>query len=191
MTFSTPLASLREFFDMRRVYAPVHREPGERTPCDFAPDRVEARDGHRLGRIVHDHIHAGCLLEGADVAPVSAHDAALHLLIGERDDSAGHLGDMLGSHPLDGIRDQLAGALFALLAGLCFDLPDDAGHIAACLFLHFVKENLAGLVAGQLRHLLKLEHLIVVELLDFACAAVHGTLALVESLLALVDLLEA
>ncbi len=102
--------------DVGRVDAAVEGQAGQGAAGDLAADRVEAGDGHGFGRVVHDHVHAGGLLEGADVAAVAAHDAAFHLLVGQRDHRGGHFGDMLGGHPLDGVSDQLAGAFLALLA---------------------------------------------------------------------------
>ena len=75
---------LDHLLDARRVDAPVGDEAGERQPRDLAPHRVEAGDDHRLGRVVDDEVDAGGRLERADVAPLAADDAALHVVGGQR-----------------------------------------------------------------------------------------------------------
>ena len=65
---------------MRRVDASVLDQLGQSPAGDLTPDRVEGRDSDRFGGVVHDHVHTGGLLEGVDVAPVAADDAAFHLV---------------------------------------------------------------------------------------------------------------
>ena len=52
---------------------------------DFAADGVEAADDDHAGRVVDDHVDAGGLFEGADVAAFAADDAALHFVAGNID----------------------------------------------------------------------------------------------------------
>ncbi len=54
-------------------------------PGDLAADRVEAADDHHARRVVDDHVDAGRLFEGADVAPFAADDPALHFVAGNID----------------------------------------------------------------------------------------------------------
>ena len=180
-----------DLLDVRRMDAAIHRQAAEGAAGDLAPHRVEAGDGHGFGRIVHDHVHAGGLLEGLDVAPVAAHDAALHLFVGQHHHGGGHFGHMLGGHALDGIGDQLAGALLAFLAGLGLDLAIDAGHIGARFLFDCRHQFLLGVLRGELGDLLQLRHLVFVELVDVVGALVHRALALVEVLFALLELIGA
>ena len=52
---------------------------------DLAANVVEGADDDHPGRIVDDDVHAGGLLEGADVAAFAADDAALHVVAGDID----------------------------------------------------------------------------------------------------------
>ena len=69
-----------DLLDPPGVDAAVLDELGQGQAGDLAPDRVEAADEHRLGRVVDDQVDAGGLLQGADVAALAADDAALHLV---------------------------------------------------------------------------------------------------------------
>ena len=69
-----------DLLDPSGVDAPVLDELREGQAGDLAAHRVEAADDHRLGRVVDDQVDARGLLEGADVAPLAADDAALHLV---------------------------------------------------------------------------------------------------------------
>ena len=69
-----------DLLDAAGVDAAVGDELGDGDPGDLAADRVEAREDDRLGGVVDDEVHAGRLLEGADVAALAADDAALHLV---------------------------------------------------------------------------------------------------------------
>ena len=69
-----------DFFDARRVDAAVLHELLQADAGDLAAHRIEAADDHHARRVVDDHVHAGRLLEAADVAPLAADDAALHVV---------------------------------------------------------------------------------------------------------------
>ena len=79
----------------------------ERQPRDLATDRIEAGDDDRVRRVVDDHVDAGRQLERADVPALAPDDAALHLVVGQRDGGHGDLRRVLGGDPLDGERDDL------------------------------------------------------------------------------------
>ena len=80
-------------------------------PGDLAADGVEAADDHHAGRVVDDHIDAGRLFEGADVAPFAADDAALHFVAGNIDRAGRALGGVGGGVALDGGEQDVAGLL--------------------------------------------------------------------------------
>ena len=73
----------------------------ERQPGDLAADRVEAADDHHARRVVDDHVDAGGLFEGADVAPFAADDPALHFVVGNIDRAGGGFGRVGGGVALD------------------------------------------------------------------------------------------
>ena len=81
----------------------------QRDPPDLASHRVEAREDDGFGRVVDDEVDAGHLLERADVAAFSADDPALHVVARDVDDRDGRLGGVVGSDPLDGNADDVAG----------------------------------------------------------------------------------
>ena len=85
------LLLLEDLFDVRRVDAAILHQLGQRAAGNLTPHRVEARNGHGFGRIVHDHVHAGSLLEGVDIAAVAANDAPLHFLGWDGHHRGGHL----------------------------------------------------------------------------------------------------
>jgi len=78
------LGLVDDVLDAAWVDAAVLDELGERQASHLAADRVEAAEHDRVRRVVDDEVDAGGLLEGADVAPLAADDAALHLIGGDR-----------------------------------------------------------------------------------------------------------
>ena len=87
------------------VDAAVRDEALEREAGDLPSDGVEARKDDDFGRIVDDEFDAGRVLDGADVAPLAADDARLHVVVGQRHDgdrrlrSAG-VSSMMSSMPV-------------------------------------------------------------------------------------------
>ena len=77
---------LHHLLDARGMDASVLDELVQRLPRDLAAHRVEAGQDHCLRRVVDDEIDARCHLQRADVAPLAADDAALHLLARQRYD---------------------------------------------------------------------------------------------------------
>ncbi len=90
-----------ELFDARGMNAAVGDELVERFAGNFAAHGVECADDHHAGRIVDDHVHARGFLEGADVSPLAADDAALHFVAGDIDGAGGGFGRVGGGEPLD------------------------------------------------------------------------------------------
>ena len=122
---------LDDLLDARRVDAAVDDQALEGDAGDLAAEGVEAGEDDRLGRVVDDQVDAGRRLEGADVAPLAADDAALHLVVGEHDDRDGGLGDVVRGRALDGHADDALRLLVGLLAGLVLDALDDVGGLDA------------------------------------------------------------
>ena len=116
---------------------------------DLAANRVVARDYDRLRRVVDDDIDAGGGLDRADVAAFAADDAALHLVVGQRDYRDGALGDELARQPLDRDRDDAFGAAVGLLARLFLDDSDVLGGVGARLADHLVHQRALGFLARQ------------------------------------------
>ena len=108
--------------DTRRVDTPVGEQLGEREARGLAAHAVEPGEHHCLGRVVDDEVDAGGVLEGADVAPLAADDAALHVVGRQGDDRHGGLGDVVGGGALDGQREDVASAAVGFAARLFLDL---------------------------------------------------------------------
>ena len=144
------LGLAHDLLDASRMDAAVRDEPLERDPRDLAPNRVVARDDDRFGRVVDDDIDAGGGLDRADVAALAADDAALHLVVGQRDHRDRALGDELAGQPLDRDRDDPLGAPVGLLARLLLDHADMAWRrrVRACPIISSISGAL-GLLAGQ------------------------------------------
>ena len=136
------LRLLDDFLDARGVNAAVLDQLGQRQPGDLAADVVEGADDDDAGRVVDDHVDAGALLEGADVAPFAADDPALHVVAGNVDGADGGVGGVLGGVALDGGRQDLAGLLLAVTAGLLLGLLDAGGDFVAELALQAFEQEL-------------------------------------------------
>jgi hypothetical protein len=173
-------APLVGFFDALRVDAAVQHQPLEGQPRHLPPHRVEAGQQHRLGRVVDDQVDPGDRLERADVPPLAADDAALHLIARQVQHRHHRLAGLLGGDPLDGQGDDLAGPLLALGPGLVLDVPHHQGRLALGLVLDGGDQLGLGLDRGQPGHPLKLGLALAVQLVDLGGPVSQGALALVE-----------
>ena len=123
---------------------------------DLAAERVEARQDDGARRVVDDQVDAGGLLEGADVPPLAADDAALHVVAGQVDDRDGGLDGVLGGAALDGLGDDGVRAVGGLLARLGLEPLDQVGGVASRVGLDLLEQHLPRLVGRQAGHALEL-----------------------------------
>src|SRR3990172_9827309 len=144
------LRALEGLLDPRGVDAPVLHELLEGEPGGLAADRVEAREHHRLRRVVDDEVHAGGRLEGSDVPTLATDDPPLHVLTRQREDAHRGLARLLRRDTLDRDRHDLPGALLALLAGALLDLAYGRHRLALRLIDDLPTERLAGLLSRHL-----------------------------------------
>ena len=119
--FLDPLQDLlaglgHDLFDACWMNAAVDDELVQRDPCHLAAHRVETADDHRLGRVIHDEVDSGRLLQGADVAAFFADDPSLELIGRQRQNRNRDLGGLVGRDPLDRLGDDLSCAALALVA---------------------------------------------------------------------------
>ena len=161
-------------FDAGGMDAAVGDELFERQPRDLAADRVERGDGNGLRRVVDDEVDAGDGLKRADVAALAADDAALHFIVGQRNDGDGGLGGMVCRAALDGGGDDLAGGLVGLLLHLRLDLLDLHRGLVADIFLDALEDVGLGLFLRQAGDLLQDLHLAALERLDLFLLLVDG-----------------
>ena len=103
----------------------------------------------RLGGVVDDQVRAGGGLEGPDVPALTTDDAALHVLVRQRDGRHRRLAGELGGDPLHRDRDDLAGPLVAFLAGRGLDVPDDRHGVPLGLVLDLLDQGLLGVLGGH------------------------------------------
>jgi hypothetical protein len=81
-----PLDLLDHLLDARGMDPAVRDQRLEREPRDLAAVGIVGRDDDGLGGVVDDQVHAGVLLEGADVPSLAADDPPLHVVARQVDD---------------------------------------------------------------------------------------------------------
>ena len=162
------------FLNACRMDASVHDQLFERQTRDLAAYRVERGQGNRLRRVVDDEVYAGQRLERADIAALAADDAALHLIVGQRNDRDGRLGNVVSRAALDGGGDDLAGSLLALVLEPLVDLADLDGSVMLRFGLDRVDEHFACFVARHARDLFELFYLLVLDALELVLLLLYG-----------------
>ena len=121
----------------------------QRQSCHFAADRIEGRDSDGFGSIINDQIHAGDGFKGADVAAFTADDAALHFIVGQRNNRNGSFCGVIGGAALNGGGDDLASKGIGLLLHLSFDLLDLHGAFVAHFCLQFLQQEVLCIFFAQ------------------------------------------
>ena len=135
--------------DARGVDAPVLQQLLERHAGDLAAHAVEGGEDDGVRRVVDDEVDAGEVLQGADVAPLAADDAPLHVVAGQLHDGDGRLGGMAGGEPLHGDREDRAHAALGVALGLLLDGAQDLRRVVAGLVLDLLEQRLLGLAGAQ------------------------------------------
>ena len=133
-----------QLLDARGMDAPILDQPLHGQTRDFPPDGVEAADDDHAGRIVHDDIHAGGLLEGPDVPPFAADNPALHVVVRDIHRGDRHFAGLLGRVPLDGRTDDLAALVVGDLLGFLHLALDEGGHVVLAFVLQAFEQQLPG-----------------------------------------------
>src|SRR5262249_2005512 len=147
---------LDDLFDPRGVDAAVGDEPRDGLPRDLPPERIERPEDDGARRVVDDGLDARGLFERADVAPFAADDASFHVVAGEVDDRHRRLDGVLGGAALDGVGDDLLGALAGGLARLGFEPLDEVGRVAPRVGLDLPEQDLARFLRREARDALQL-----------------------------------
>ena len=200
---------VEELLDARWMNATVGNEVLESDAGDLATDRVEARELHGLGRIIDDEVHAGHLLESANVATLAADDAALEVIRGDVHRGERDLTHVVGGTALDGGGKNTTRGALTLDARTLLALADDGGALTRHIVTHAIEQLLVSLVGGEAADTLELGGVLALELLDVAGtllnlaslagelvllliervrATVEGLLALKQAILALANL---
>jgi hypothetical protein len=174
------LAALDLVFDALGVDPPVGTSASKRHPGHLAAHRVEAAEEHSLGRVVDDQVHAGDLLERADVAALTADDAALHLVawqVQHRDDG---LRRLLGGDALDRRHDDLARPCLPLLLRGSLDVAGDDRRVTFGLGLDGGDQLVLGLLQRHAGNPLQHREALGVELAQLPGAHLELVLPLAQ-----------
>lgn len=129
--------------------AAVNDELLQRQTGNFAANRVETQD-----RVIASGVSSmmrstpGQGLQCADVASLTADDAALHFVIRQRNNRYGCLCYVVGSAALNGRGDNFSRILFSIILGLLLNLAQLDGCIVLCLLLDGIDKILLGFIAG-------------------------------------------
>ena len=137
-------------FDESGRDAAVLHDAFERDARDLPADRIEAGNHRQSGGFVDEQRRARGLFEGADVAAFAADQAALHVLVGERDRERRRVLRRRGRQSLHR-REQRAASL---VVDVLFDLVEQPAAevlgLFAILFAEVVQEQFASLFRGDL-----------------------------------------
>ena len=181
------LRLLVDLLDRRRLDPAVGDQPLERQPGDLAADAVEAREDDGVRRLVDDHVDAGQRLEGADVAALAADDPALHLLARQLDQPGRRLAGVRAGEPAHRDREDVARPAVGLALRLLLDLDQGPAGLVARVVLDVGDQQLLGLGGRQPREALELLALHLLLPLQLLGLAVEVALAVLERLLAPLD----
>ncbi len=110
-------------FDAGGMDASVENELFERNSRYFPAHRVKTGEDDRFRRVVNDEVNARRRFQRADVSALTADDAALHVVIGQRHDRNRGLGHMIRGATLNRKGYDVARALVRFFLGFAFDVP--------------------------------------------------------------------
>ena len=116
--FHLTLCFLHHFLDLGRMNPAVVDEFFQCDPGNLTAHMVETGQGDCLRRIVDDDIDTGQRFQRTDVPSLSADDASLHLVVGQRYHRNRRLRNLIGSALGNGQRDVAAGLVLALVLEL-------------------------------------------------------------------------
>ncbi len=173
------------------VDAAVLQQALERQPGDLAADAVEAREQHRARGVVDDEVDPGEGLQDADVAALASDDAALQLVGLQLDHRHGRLHRVTSRDPLHAGGEDAARPAVGVVARLLLDLADQTRAVVAHLVLELAHEDLPRLAGAEPRHSLELAYLRLLGLLEAFRVLVEVALAVLEGLLAVIDVAQA
>ena len=175
------------FLNARRVDAAVLDQLLQGEAGDLPADAVEGADDDHAGRVVHDHVHAADLLEGADIPPFAADDAALHVVGRDVHGADSRLRRVRGRVPLDGRREDLPRLLLTRRLEPVFVLLHPQHDLLRHVPLDSFEQQSLRLVAAQAGQAGEALHLLADHLLHLGRLAVENFFLLGELLLGRLD----
>ena len=105
------------------------------------------RDG--LRRVVNDKVYAGHRFNRTDIAALTADDAALHFVVGKRNNGDGGLRHMVGCTALNGHGDNLAGGFLSVVTGLLLKLHHFNGLFMGQFVFQLLKQVVLCLIGSK------------------------------------------
>ena len=159
-------ALLHRLLDAGGVDAAIADEALQRHAGHLAAGLVEGGQGNGLRGIIDDEVNAGGRLKGADVAALTADDAALHLVAGQRDDADGGLAAVVSSTAADGLADEVAGDAVAVLLQIGLVGGHADGLLVGQLLVHLVQQHFAGVLLAQAGQRFQTLHLLGAQGID-------------------------
>ena len=137
-----------------------------------------------MGRVVHDHVDAGQVLERTDVAALAADDPPLHVVARELDDRDRGLGRVAGGDPLQRIGHERPRASPRLRAGLLLHLSHRPRELVADEVLRAFEHGRLGLAERHPRDPLELLQRLHARRLEVVLQLLQVHLAVADPLLA-------
>ena len=180
---------LDDLFDTGRMDPSVDDQPFDGFLRDLAPIGIETRQDDRARRIVDNEIDAGRQLEGADVAPLAADDAALEIVAREIDHRHRGLDGVLGGRALNRLGDVLFRAIGGHFARFGVEPLQEIGGIVPRFALDLLDEQLLRFVGRQAGDALELVLLLRDQAVVFLGRRVRELLAIGDRLLARLEVL--
>ena len=151
------LAHLRHhLLDAGRVDAAVNHQLMQGQTGHLAANRIEGGQQDGVRRVVDDDLHARGSLQRTDVAALTADDAALDLVVLDREGRHGVLDGRFRSGALDGVDDDALRLLGGVQARFVHRIVDEGLRFAARLGLHVLDKHLAGVLGGHAGDVLQL-----------------------------------
>ena len=140
---------LHLLFDLGRLDAPVLHELLQRDARYFPAIGIERGNDDGIRGLVYDEFHAGRPLQGPDVAAFPADYLAFDLLVVERKDGGGHLGDVGTRITLKGHGDDVQGLLLYLVPPFPVYFLQYLGQVLGIVLADLGHKLRFGLVPGK------------------------------------------
>ena len=118
---------VHNLLDAGRVYAAIGHQLVQGQATSLATHRVETADDDGFGGVVDHNLHATSSLQRTDVAPLTADNPSLYIVVINMEHRHAVLHSRLSGHTLDGLDDNFLGLGIGIEFGLVHDFVDIAG----------------------------------------------------------------
>ena len=169
------------------MYAPVHYQLFKRNPCNLPPYGVKARKYNGLRSIVDYQINARGGFKRAYVPALAPYYAALHFVIGQRDNAHRRFRNVIRRAALYGKGYYVPCALVGLFLGLLLYFPEHKRRFVPRVVLNAFKQNILGFVHAHAGYGFQFFKLLSLQLVYLRLARFYFLLLLYGVFLALLD----